>query len=346
MKDSKNNSFILLDEDEKKRIRMIYSYTQNKEKYKEANAIFIRLLKRTSLFSFRIGNKKDYRFYDKNQTTFYQRVYNHNFRNKDFKTDLMQSDNIPIEIPQEQNTYKHFVDSNSFAKELESRQDTRAKKKQIIQDIKKLRLRLQRAKAKGKLDKVAEIEKEIKILESKKTKIHGNAELFKEIVITCKQDTTAEQIKNALDIVKKEIPLLQPARLINIAIHRDEGRYNDIEGQIQKNYHAHIIFDNIDPTTNKTIFKGIELKKSLHRIQDIMAQELGMQRGERNSKEKHKTKWQLEYQTRKILNNLSQNKDYMNQLAQEQEVRVKTKRADKTYSTLRLFVALATSMST
>ena len=36
MKDSKNNSFILLDEDEKKRIRMIYSYTQNKEKYKEA----------------------------------------------------------------------------------------------------------------------------------------------------------------------------------------------------------------------------------------------------------------------------------------------------------------------
>lgn len=159
-------------------------------------------------------------------------------------------------------------------------------------------------KYKEYLKKCNDIESKIKKLESQKIAINGNAELFKEVVINVKESTTIANIESALKILKSKIPILAPAEVINIAIHRDEGHINFLSNRAQMNYHAHIIFNNINPKTNKTIFKGRELTNQLENIQTIMAEALEMQKGQSGSKEKHKNKWQRDFETKKVLQEL------------------------------------------
>ena len=377
---------ILLDDDDfKDRIKRIYSYTERKNKYKDFNAMLNRIYKRNPIFSFRIASKKDYRRYDKNQYSRFLKSYNHNFRIKDFKTDLLKTIDTTSINDGESNITKEYVSKDRFYNELYQHETAKENKANIAYEIKKLKLQRNRLLKKiilleremDKLDKeireyekrdmfskerrlaskerrelyakkskvdskLDNVEEQIKQLESQKLSSHSRAELFKEIVITCKQDTTIEQIEKALADVKRQIPELKEADLINIAIHKDEGHISKFDNKVKKNYHAHIMLRNIDKNTNKTIFRNLKkipardkdgnvikdkdgkIKKvnGLSLIQDIMSVSLGMQRGVKGSKDKHKNKWQLEYQTKKFIAN---SKDYINQL--EQEV-AKDKEAD------------------
>lgn len=65
-------------------------------------------------------------------------------------------------------------------------------------------------------------------------------------------------------------------RAVQIAVHRDEGHIAE-SGKKEKNYHAHIVMCNLTPD-GKTIQRTLG-RSGMKRIQDITAEELGMERG-------------------------------------------------------------------
>lgn len=131
-------------------------------------------------------------------------------------------------------------------------------------------------------------------------KVRKNSTTFKEIVLNIDKHHTIKDIEIAYKKVQEAIPKLQEANFINVAIHRDEGHFNKITDEPVVNYHAHLLLNNLDKN-NKTIFRQLT-RAELSKIQDIMAESLQMERGARNSNNKHKTKYQLDYQTKKDIN--------------------------------------------
>ncbi|WP_104746968.1 hypothetical protein [Helicobacter bilis] len=131
-------------------------------------------------------------------------------------------------------------------------------------------------------------------------KVRKNSTTFKEIVLNIDKHHTIKDIETAYKKVQEAIPKLQEANFINVAIHRDEGHFNKITDEPIVNYHAHLLLNNLDKN-NKTIFRQLT-RAELSKIQDIMAESLQMERGARNSNNKHKTKYQLDYQTKKDIN--------------------------------------------
>ena len=131
-------------------------------------------------------------------------------------------------------------------------------------------------------------------------KVRKNSTTFKEIVLNIDKHHTIKDIEIAYKKVQEAIPKLKEANFINVAIHRDEGHFNKITDEPIVNYHAHLLLNNLDKN-NKTIFRQLT-RAELSKIQDIMAESLQMERGARNSNNKHKTKYQLDYQTKKDIN--------------------------------------------
>ncbi|WP_230455663.1 hypothetical protein [Helicobacter bilis] len=133
-------------------------------------------------------------------------------------------------------------------------------------------------------------------------KVRKNSTTFKEIVLNIDKHHTIKDIEIAYKKVQEAIPKLQEANFINVAIHRDEGHFNKITDEPVVNYHAHLLLNNLDKN-NKTIFRQLT-RAELSKIQDIMAESLQMERGARNSNNKHKTKWQLEHEKNKHINKI------------------------------------------
>ena len=71
-------------------------------------------------------------------------------------------------------------------------------------------------------------------------------------------------------------------RAIQIHIHKDEGHYEDKENpeSWEPNYHAHIIWDWMDHDTGKSFKLNAE---DMSAIQDLVAETLDMQRGQKKS---------------------------------------------------------------
>ena len=111
----------------------------------------------------------------------------------------------------------------------------------------------------------------------KKRVRHGSSPLREGVVIV-KENTTMDDLMKFSDAVQERWGI----RAIQIHIHRDEGHYEDSEEKTgwKPNYHAHIVWDWMDHSTGKSRKLSA---KDMSQMQDLLAEVLEMQRGQRKS---------------------------------------------------------------
>lgn len=310
--------FFDLDDDEKVRIRKCILETKGKKKYQKFNYYINRIMPRdTRQFSFRIASSKDYKHGFTENNRHLKNCYNHNNRIANFTKDFINSLESNYQTT-ESNEYKSYTDISNKEKNKNSNTDlareikiTQQKINRVIKKIETLEkksnentenLSTKELKSLSNArEKHSKLLQELQELQAKKKKrIRKNSTTFKEIVLNIDKHHTIKDIEIAYKKVQEAIPKLQEANFINVAIHRDEGHFNKITDEPIVNYHAHLLLNNLDKN-NKTIFRQLT-RAELSKIQDIMAESLQMERGARNSNNKHKTKYQLDYQTKKDIN--------------------------------------------
>lgn len=81
--------------------------------------------------------------------------------------------------------------------------------------------------------------------------------------------------------VAKEFSKKFKVRVKELHIHRDEGHYEKLSNEWKPNLHAHIVLENINRNTGKSIKWN---KEDLSNIQDFFAEALNMQRGIKSEK--------------------------------------------------------------
>ena len=101
---------------------------------------------------------------------------------------------------------------------------------------------------------------------------------IREGVVNIKPDTTMEDLLRYVKRVHERWGI----RAIQIHIHKDEGHYEDTNDPVswEPNYHAHIIWDWMDHNTGKSFKLNAE---DMSAIQDLVAETLDMQRGQKKS---------------------------------------------------------------
>lgn len=126
-------------------------------------------------------------------------------------------------------------------------------------------------------------------------KLQTKATPIREAVVGIKQETQIHHLRTLGDRLRERFGI----DCFQIHIHKDEGyiaSHEDAElakamgdptvvaGGAKMNYHAHMIFD----WQNKETGRSIKLKKEdMREMQTIVAECLGMERGEANSKARH-----------------------------------------------------------
>lgn len=310
--------FFDLDDDEKERIKKCILETKGKKKYQKFNFHINKIMPpATRKFSFRIASSKDYKHGFTANNTHLKNCYNHNNRIANFTKDFINSLESNHQTT-ESNEYKSYTDISNKITNKNSNTDlareikiTQQKINRVIKKIETLEKKsngntenLSKKELKSlsnAREKHSKLLQELQELQAKKKKrIRKNSTTFKEIVLNIDKHHTIKDIEIAYKKVQEAIPKLQEANFINVAIHRDEGHFNKITDEPIVNYHAHLLLNNLDKN-NKTIFRQLT-RAELSKIQDIMAKSLQMERGARNSNNKHKTKYQLDYQTKKDIN--------------------------------------------
>jgi len=81
--------------------------------------------------------------------------------------------------------------------------------------------------------------------------------------------------------VAKEFRNKFKVRVKELHIHRDEGHYEKLTNEWKPNLHAHIVIENINRNTGKSVKWN---KEDLSNIQDFFAEALNMQRGIKSEK--------------------------------------------------------------
>lgn len=81
--------------------------------------------------------------------------------------------------------------------------------------------------------------------------------------------------------VAKEFSKKFKVRVKELHIHRDEGHYEKLSNEWKANLHAHIVLENINRNTGKSVKWN---KEDLSNIQDFFAEALNMQRGIKSEK--------------------------------------------------------------
>lgn len=121
---------------------------------------------------------------------------------------------------------------------------------------------------------VSEMEKEISryCKATSGRKLQKNAEPIKEAVVNLHEYHSLDDLKALSRHLNEEYGM----ECFQIHIHRDEGRKNEF-GFVEINHHAHMLFRWQDKTTGKTLKIN---KVDLSKVQDIVAESLGMERGE------------------------------------------------------------------
>ena len=111
-----------------------------------------------------------------------------------------------------------------------------------------------------------------------KTHSRRGSSPLREGVVVIKETTTMEDLLKFTDSVQERWGI----NAIQIHIHRDEGHYEDINRRIgwKPNLHAHIVWDWMDHSTGKSRKLNV---KDMSQMQDLLAEVLEMQRGQRKS---------------------------------------------------------------
>ncbi len=134
-----------------------------------------------------------------------------------------------------------------------------------------------------------------------------------EAVVNLNQNHTMEDLKKLNENIEKEFGF----RAVQTAIHRDEGHIKD--GQPIYNYHAHIVFCNLDKN-GKTLLKNMT-KSDLSKLQDLVSDNLQMERGkpakETGAKHKHHTVYRAEKEKEHLEN---ENKSLKMELVKAKEL--------------------------
>ena len=98
-----------------------------------------------------------------------------------------------------------------------------------------------------------------------------------ECVINLRENHTLKDVKK----LTKKLEKLTGYRAAQIAIHKDEGHYEEGTGDFIQNVHAHVIFYARDVKTGISLSaKHYGQTKFFEKIQDLVASELGMERGQ------------------------------------------------------------------
>ena len=122
-------------------------------------------------------------------------------------------------------------------------------------------------------------EKDVKFTDKKgKQRVRQGCSPIREGVVNIKPDTTMKDLLRYVERVHERWGI----RAIQIHIHKDEGHYENIEDPAswEPNYHAHIIWDWMDHDTGKSFKLNAE---DMSAIQDLVAETLDMQRGQKKS---------------------------------------------------------------
>ena len=122
-------------------------------------------------------------------------------------------------------------------------------------------------------------EKDVKFTDKKgKQRVRQGCSPIREGVVNIKPDTTMEDLLRYVERVHERWGI----RAMQIHIHKDEGHYEDTEDteSWEPNYHAHIIWDWMDHDTGKSFKLNAE---DMSAIQDLIAETLDMQRGQKKS---------------------------------------------------------------
>ena len=122
-------------------------------------------------------------------------------------------------------------------------------------------------------------EKDVKFTDKKgKQRVRQGCSPIREGVVNIKPDTTMEDLLRYAERVHERWGI----RAIQIHIHKDEGHYEDTNDPAswEPNYHAHIIWDWMDHDTGKSFKLNAE---DMSAIQDLVAETLDMQRGQKKS---------------------------------------------------------------
>ena len=97
-----------------------------------------------------------------------------------------------------------------------------------------------------------------------------------ECVINLRENHTLKDVKK----LTKKLEKITGYRAAQVAIHKDEGHYEEGTGDFIQNVHAHVIFYARDTETGLSLSAENYRRKDLMRImQDTVASELGMERG-------------------------------------------------------------------
>ena len=122
-------------------------------------------------------------------------------------------------------------------------------------------------------------EKDVKFTDKKgKQRVRQGCSPIREGVVNIKPDTTMEDLLRYVERVHERWGI----RAIQIHIHKDEGHYEGTNDPAswEPNYHAHIIWDWMDHDTGKSFKLNAE---DMSAIQDLVAETLDMQRGQKKS---------------------------------------------------------------
>ena len=122
-------------------------------------------------------------------------------------------------------------------------------------------------------------EKDVEFTDKKgKKRVRQGCSPIREGVVNIKPDTTMEDLLRYVERVHERWGI----RALQIHIHKDEGHYEDTNDPAswEPNFHAHIIWDWMDHDTGKSFKLNAE---DMSAIQDLVAETLDMQRGQRKS---------------------------------------------------------------
>jgi chromosome segregation ATPase len=150
-------------------------------------------------------------------------------------------------------------------------------------------------------DKAKEISKLCKQISGRK--LQKNAEPIKEAVVNLNSNHTMHDLKHLGNILQEKFGM----ECFQIHIHRDEGHTDKNTGKIIINHHAHMLFDWQDKN------KGTMLRLKNHdlsKIQTVVANALGMERGEMRVNSNRERLEAMEYKANKA-------EEYLNEVKQE-----------------------------
>jgi len=121
-------------------------------------------------------------------------------------------------------------------------------------------------------------------------------------IVNLKENSTREDLQNVVKLLEQKLN----TKVIQFAIHEDEGHIDENTGENKINYHAHILFMGLD-NNGKSVRKKLT-KNLLRELQTDVAKVLKMERGSREKKTRrldtydYKQHKKLEAQNTKELN--------------------------------------------